>query len=395
VNELSNSSVKEIVSSMHNPYRVMIVDDSAVIRGFLARWLKEESDIEVVASVSNGLFALREFEKARPDVIILDIEMPEMDGMTALPKLIALDPNVKIIMASTLTVRNADISMRAMANGAADYIPKPESTRVAGDKDAFQRELVEKVKALGATRRRSKGEAPARVSVGRTTSVSGQAVPLKSPEKPLGLYKGAPIRLRTDRMTLMPQALAIGSSTGGPQALFKLFENIKGKINAPVFITQHMPATFTAILAEHLSKISEMECKEAVDGEIVVNGRIYLAPGDWHMTTVKDGANVVISLNQKAQENFCRPAVDPMLRSLDDVYNGRLLTVILTGMGHDGQNGCEALAKSGGAIIAQDEASSVVWGMPGAVATSGLSNAVLPLDEIPNAISNVMMGRSL
>jgi two-component system chemotaxis response regulator CheB len=372
---------------MQSPYRVMVVDDSAVIRGFLTRWLKEESDIDVVASAGNGLIALKEFEKHRPEIVVLDIEMPEMDGMTALPKLIALDRDVKVIMASTLTVRNADISMRALANGAADYVPKPESTREAGDKETFHRDLVAKVRALGETRRRKLGqEMPARNGV-----AAKPAIAVSSESK--GLYKGSEIKLRPYRPGLFPKVLAIGSSTGGPQALFSVFEKLKGKLSLPVFITQHMPATFTAILAEHLTKIAGIKCAEAVDGEAVEGGRIYLAPGDWHMTVVKDGSGEKISLNQNPPENFCRPAVDPMLRSLVEVYGSRILTVILTGMGHDGKLGCEQLADSGGYVIAQDEESSVVWGMPGSVATAGLSNAVMTLNDIPAAVENVLSGR--
>lgn len=385
--QLSIPVVREEKSSMQSPYRVMIVDDSAVIRGFLARWLSEESDIEVVAFASNGAIALKEFEKYRPEIVILDIEMPEMDGMTALPQLIAMDRDVKIIMASTLTVRNADISMKALAKGASDYIPKPESTRQAGEKEAFQRDLVSKIRALGETRRLKLGE--------KMPSSNGAKVAPSIAPTALGggLYRGSKIKLRPYRPGLFPKVLAIGSSTGGPQALFSVFEKLKGKLSLPVFITQHMPATFTAILAEHLSKISGMNCAEAVDGEKVESGRIYLAPGEWHMTVVKDGADARISLNQNPPESFCRPAVDPMLRSLVEVYGSRILTVILTGMGHDGQMGCEQLANSGGYIIAQDEDSSVVWGMPGAVATAGLSNAVVSLANIPAAIENVLTGR--
>lgn len=388
--QLDNPSLKELKKSMQSPYRVMVVDDSAVIRGFITRWLKEENDIEVVASAGNGLIALKEAEKHKPEVVVLDIEMPEMDGMTALPKLIQQDADIKVIMASTLTLRNADISMRAMAKGAADYIPKPESTRDTSVKDTFQRDLVAKIKALGAARRKKLGEdLPA--SNGFVAKASKSEAPVSN--ETISLYKGSEVKLRPHRPGLLPKVLAIGSSTGGPQALFGVFEQLKGKLNLPVFITQHMPATFTAILADHLSKISGMKCAEAVDGEKIVGNRIYLAPGDWHMTVVKDDGGEKISLNQNPPENFCRPAVDPMLRSLVDVYGGRILTVILTGMGQDGQKGCEKLADQGGYVIAQDEETSVVWGMPGAVATAGLSNAVLPLNNIPAAIQNALTGR--
>ncbi|MEH6402527.1 MAG: chemotaxis response regulator protein-glutamate methylesterase [Sneathiella sp.] len=383
--ELKNSINRDAEQSMKNPYRVMIVDDSAVIRGFLTRWLQEEDDIEVVSSASNGVFALREFERTRPELVILDIEMPEMDGMTALPKLIALDPDVKVIMASTLTRRNANISMQALAAGAADYIPKPESTRQVDEKEAFQHGLVAKIRALGATRRHKTGVAPSVVTVAKKSEI--KSVPKTS------LYRGSSVVLRKTKLTILPQVLAIGSSTGGPQALFSVFEKLKGKIGLPIFITQHMPATFTAILAEHLTKIYGLTCAEAIDGEKVVGNRVYLAPGDWHMRVAKDQKDVVIRLSQDAPVNYCRPAVDPMLKSINEVYGSRALTVILTGMGHDGQEGCEVLAEAGGYIIGQDEPSSVVWGMPGAVATAGLCNAVLPLNDIPAAIENVILGR--
>jgi two-component system chemotaxis response regulator CheB len=389
VSVLGTPAVKETDGKMQHPYRVMIVDDSAVIRGFLTRWLKDEESIEVVASASNGVYALREFERARPEVVVLDIEMPEMDGMTALPKLIEMDAEVKVIMASTLTLRNANISMQAMAKGAADYIPKPESTREAKDKDNFQRELVEKIKALGATRRKKSGQA-APSSDGQVKRPTASAEPVKK-----SLYRNTTVTLRPNKAIGLPQALAIGSSTGGPQALFSVFEKLKGKISLPIFVTQHMPATFTAILAEHLTKIFGLPVAEGIDGEKVVGNRVYLAPGDWHMTVKKDGADTVLSLNQNPPEKFCRPAVDPMLRSLIDVYGSRVLTVILTGMGHDGLKGSELLSQAGGTLIAQDEASSVVWGMPGAVATAGLCNSVLPIQDIPAAIENAVMGRPL
>lgn len=373
--------------AVSNPYRVMIVDDSAVIRGFLSRWLEAEKEIEVVAIASNGVMALREFERARPELVILDIEMPEMDGLTALPRLVKLDPDVQIIMASTLTRRNADVSLKALSMGAADYIAKPESTRVVDEKEIFQRGLVEKIKALGATRRtrdRAAGKVAARPALKPVQTE-------RNPREVIGAK--APIVLRPFKTIPSPKVIAIGASTGGPQALFKLFEALKGKTSLPIFITQHMPGTFTAILAEHLNKIYDKDCMEAKDGEKVLDNRVYVAPGDWHMTVVNEGAVPVIRLNQDPPENYCRPSVDPMLRSLQAVYGAHVLTVILTGMGHDGLDGCRKLAESGAVVIGQDEETSVVWGMPGAVASAGLCNKVLPLQDITGAIENVIMGR--
>lgn len=376
-----------VIRAVSDPYQVMIVDDSAVIRGFLTRWLEEDSEIKVVASANNGIVALREFKRAKPEVVILDIEMPEMDGLTALPELIKLDPTIKIIMASTLTRRNADTSLKALNAGAADYIPKPSSNRDMQESETFRHELVGKVKALGAARR-IHDKSPRRSSAARPASELTKRIPAKA-----GLYGKAPISLVKSSLTRLPKILAIGSSTGGPQALFSLFEQLRGKVSLPILITQHMPATFTAILAEHLEKIWGKKCAEAVDGEPVLDNRVYIAPGDWHMTVEGTATVAKIKLNQKPPENFCRPAVDPMLRSLLAVYGPNVLTVILTGMGHDGLGGCQKLAEAGSRIIAQDEETSVVWGMPGAVATGGLCSAVLPLADIGVAVLNGIQGR--
>lgn len=366
----------------------MIVDDSAVIRGFLARWLEAEADIQVVAIANNGLTALRECERTRPELVILDIEMPEMDGLTALPKLIQLDQAVQIIMASTLTRRNADVSLKALSMGAADYIAKPESTRVVNEKEEFHRGLLEKIRVLGATRR-ARNRKLGKVVPPPTLKPVASAQKIVSP-----LIKKTSIKLRAfDNTHATPEVIAIGSSTGGPQALFRTFEALKGKTSLPILITQHMPGTFTAILAEHLGRIYEKDCREASDGEKVLNNRVYVAPGDWHMTVSREDSDVVIKLNQEPPENYCRPSVDPMLRSLATVYGGNVLAVILTGMGHDGLDGCKMLAESGAVVIGQDEETSVVWGMPGSVATAGLCNRVLPLQEIPGAIEKIINGR--
>jgi two-component system, chemotaxis family, protein-glutamate methylesterase/glutaminase len=360
------------------PFRVMVVDDSAVIRGLVGRWLGADPAVQLVASCPNGKVAVNEAQRIKPEVVVLDIEMPEMDGLTALPKLIAAVPGLKVIMASTLTLRNADVSMRALAAGAADYIPKPSSTAAMTGADVYKRELIEKVKALGAAFRAAtggRGEGPA---------------PLMA-RRPLPAMPRAPIVLRklTPRRR---QVLAVGSSTGGPQALFGLFAELKGKLDVPVLITQHMPKTFTTILAEHLRRIVGGNCDEAKDGEVLKNGRIYIAPGDQHLTVAQQGAERVVRLTQEPPENFCRPAVDPMFRSLASVFGQSALAVVLTGMGADGLKGGKLLAAADGALIAQDEASSVVWGMPGAVATAGVCNAVVPLKEIGATILKLLQG---
>ena len=355
-----------------DPYRVVIVDDSAIIRGLLARTLEADPEIQVVETVSNGQLAIAAVTRSVPDVVVLDIEMPVMDGLTALPKIIEADPGVKVIMASTLTLRNADISMKALALGAADYIPKPTSAGDISSGYDFKRDLVAKVKALGAARRAA--GAPTRTP---RRPAGAKAVPGQAPT----LYRDATVKLR-DAPVIAPQVVAIGSSTGGPQALFQLLPGLVAELRQPLLITQHMPATFTTILAEHIRKLTGRPCAEAVDGEPLTGGKIYIAPGNFHMTVANAEGRNIIRLNQNPPENFCRPAVDPMLRSLAQIFGRNVLTIILTGMGHDGLRGSEAVVKAGGVVVAQDAATSVVWGMPGAVATAGICSAVLPLVEI-------------
>lgn len=361
---------------MAGKIRVMVVDDSAVIRGLTKKILASDNEIEVVASVGNGEQAVKALKQGGIDVIVLDIEMPTMDGITALPLLIEVDPRVRIIMSSTLTTRNAEISVKALRLGAADYIPKPSSTAELNSGDTFRRTLLEKVRALGAAARRR----------GTASSVSRRPQ-LRSPAAKDSPLPAATIVLRKAGMS-MPEILAIGSSTGGPQALFEVFKGIPQTWQLPIVITQHMPATFTKILATHLEQVAKRPCIEAKGGEIVRSGHIYVAPGDNHLLLEHSSGNVVTRLSQSPPENFCRPAVDPMLRSVVAVYGPRVLALILTGMGKDGLKGCEAVVSAGGTVVAQDEATSIVWGMPGAVATHGVCAAVLPLKEIAGYIAN-------
>ena len=359
-----------------DPYRVMVVDDSAVIRGLLTRALEGDNEIRVVASVGDGQMAVNSLQRNAVDVIVLDVEMPVMDGLTAIPRLLAVSPSVKIIMASTLTLRNADISIRALEAGAADYIAKPTTTREISGADAFKRELVLKVKALGAHARRLGSRARTDVRPMTPLPPAGGGLVFRRGE-PVG-----PPTLRPIGNAGRPDVIAIGSSTGGPQALFEVLSHLKGGVTQPILITQHMPATFTTILAEHITRQCGIVCAEAKEGEVITEGRAYVAPGDNHMLVVNRGGGLTLTLTKDPPENFCRPAVDPMLRSIVRAYGRRVLTVILTGMGQDGMRGCQDVTAAGGVVIGQDEASSVVWGMPGAVATAGLCSAILPLKEI-------------
>ncbi len=363
---------------------VMVCDDSAVIRGLLTRTLETDPDIKVVASVADGEMALASLKRQAVDVLVLDIEMPNMDGITALPLIIQLQPKIKIIMASTLTHRNAEISMRALSLGAADYIAKPSTPKELMAGQGFAAEFLNKVRALGQAAHRQKGlhlPAPDLPRPSQDVAVSAQ---------PKTLFPGKSVQLRP-MLKQRPEALAIASSTGGPQALLEIFAGLGQDIKQPVFITQHMPASFTKLLAEHITKLGGLPCAEAVHGEPVQGGRVYLAPGDFHMEIERRGAGLFIELNQKPPENFCRPAADPMLRSLSSVYGSKIFCAILTGMGHDGRQGAEVLVQAGGVVVAQDEASSVVWGMPGAVATAGLCSAVVPLNEMSGLLKRAAM----
>ena len=369
------------MTQAQEPIEVMLVDDSAVIRGLLSRTLEKDPQIAVVASVANGKMAVDSLKRRPVDVIVLDIEMPIMDGLEALPKLLATQPGVQIIMASTLTRRNADISLRAMRMGASDYIPKPTANSEIHSSDVFGRELTDKVKALGAIAQRN---SPAR---SRPAAVPRAA---RTSNRPAALQPAKEIALRPLNNLFSPEIIAIGSSTGGPQALAKVLGGLPA-MRQPILITQHMPATFTSLLAEHLDKVTPMTCREAGDGDLLLGGEVLVAPGGHHMTVAEEGGERVIRLKDTPPENYCRPSVDPMLRSIVRLFGSRVLVVILTGMGADGCKGAELVVKSGGAVVAQDEASSVVWGMPGAVAMQGLCSAVAPLGDMSNVVRKLVM----
>lgn len=389
-----------------DPIKVMVVDDAVVIRGLLTRWLGDDKGLKVVSSHRNGKLAVEDIEKSNPDVVVLDIEMPEMDGMTALPLMLAKKRDLVVIMASTLTRRNAEISLKALSLGAADYVPKPESNSEVTTSVDFRRELIEKVKALGARAIRMRGPARtmrAETRAGKTTqpvrpvsarpatdtraSFRGAAQPAAAAAAPK--FKTRPYS------SARPRILAVGSSTGGPQALQEMMKEVGTAMNdVPVVITQHMPPTFTSILAEHLGKAALRPSKEGEDGEILKPGNIYVAPGGKHMIVEKDAGAVKIRLTDGPPVNFCKPAVDPLFDSVAKAYGSASLAVILTGMGHDGADGVKTIASGGGSIITQDEATSVVWGMPGAAAATGVCCEILPLNQIGPKVSRVLKGNT-
>ncbi len=356
--------------------KVMIVDDSAIVRGLIARILETDPWIVVTASVSDGAHAVRALQREDVDIVLLDVEMNEMDGLTALPKMLALRPGVRVIIVSSMTQRNAEISLRALSMGAADYVNKPSSRHELFSADTFKVELLTKIGALGV------GIGAVKPVRDRRQSLAGNLLATAKLRTPEELPLRPVSRAR-------PAVLAIGSSTGGPAALKTFLPSVPVALTIPILITQHIPATFTAFLTATLAQASGRPVSEPQDGQSVESGHIYVAPGGYHMLVERRNSRPVFRLSDSAPENFCRPSVDPMLRSLAQVYGPGVVAVILTGMGQDGRAGSTVVVEMGGTVLAQDEASSVVWGMPGAVANDGLCAAVLPLDEIGQHISKL------
>jgi len=335
-----------------SPVRVLLVDDSAVIRGIMRRWIDDEAGLDVVGSAINGQEAISEAARVQPDIIILDLDMPIMSGMDALPELKKILPDVKILISSTLTTRNARASLAAMNAGAADYLAKPDA---ATSRDHFREQLVSKLRALG-----EESKVKDNASVMQTAGF-----------EPTRRWRG------------QMKALAVGASTGGPQALNELFGVLAGQFdNCAVFVTQHMPAHFTKLLGEDLSQRIELPGGEAKDGDKVLPGRLYMAPGGFHMRIVEEAGALRIALSDGPAINFCKPAVDPMFASLAMHFGVDCAAVVLTGMGSDGAMGAKQIRDNGGIVLAQDQATSTVWGMPGAAVAVGAVDQILPLRKI-------------
>ncbi len=338
------------------PIRVMVVDDSAVVRGFLSRIVEREPDMRVVAAAWHGRAALDVLRRKTVDVILLDIEMPEMDGLEALPLILEAHPEVRVLMASSLTRKGAHVAIKALSLGAADYVEKPKA---GSGLEGISADLVRKVRALGN-----------RLALGREASPA----------------PNAPETARTRSWRGVPEIVAITSSTGGPHALRKLLSALPVDLPLPIVVVQHMPPLFTKMLAERLQSVTGRPCKEAEDGEPILGGTTYVAPGGFHLEIDRTAGGPVARLNQREQVNFCRPAADPLFESLSRVYGANVVAAVLTGMGHDGRDGCRAIQHAGGYVVAQDQETSVVWGMPGAVTAAGLADTVLPLDQIAGHI---------
>ena len=356
--------------------RVLVVDDAVVVRRMVTDLLSADPDIEVVGTAANGRLALAKLPQLTPDLVTLDIEMPEMDGLETLVGLRKAYPRLPVIMFSTLTERGAAATLEALARGATDYVTKPANVgSVTLAQARIREELIPRIKALCAQ------------------VLPKPAVPVAAP-RPVTSAPKLPLVPPRVGLPQRIDVVAIGVSTGGPNALAEVLPRLPGDFPVPIVIVQHMPPVFTRFLADRLSAASQLAVKEAEDGARLAPGTVWVAPGNFHMVLRKDAEGVRVVLNQDPPENSCRPAVDPLFRSVAQCYGERVLGVVLTGMGYDGLRGASDIRRGGGVMIAQDEATSVVWGMPGALVQNGQADLVLPLARIaPELAERALVGR--
>ena len=351
-----------------DPIRVMVVDDSVVVRKIVTDVLSEDPAIEVVGTAVNGKVALAKLDLLKPDLVTMDIEMPELNGIEAVRGIRsgaggATRTRIPIVMFSTLTERGATATLDALAAGANDYVTKPANVgNVSQSMESVRQQLIPKIKALLG---RPIHPGPARAAA---------SVPPPRPAAP----RTAPAKAAA--------VLVIGSSTGGPEALARVIPALPATLPVPVLVVQHMPPVFTRQFAQRLDRLSALRVVEAVDGSPLMPGTVHLAPGDYHLVLRNTARGLTTALNQAPPENFCRPAVDPLFRSAVESYDGAVLAVVLTGMGSDGRAGAADIRAAGGSVVVQDQATSVVWGMPGAIATAGLADEIHPLDRIAETI---------
>jgi two-component system chemotaxis response regulator CheB len=359
------------------PIRVLVVDDSVVIRRMVSDVLASDPDIEVVGTAINGRAALAKIPLLNPDILTLDIEMPEMDGLATLRELRKTNPRLPVVMFSTLTERGAAATLEALAVGANDYVTKPANMGSIAESIASVREqLLPRVRAL----------------TGRKPIHGAAGVPAERVATSQHIARPAAAR---SGPKVTPRVLAIGCSTGGPQALSAVLQALPASLPVPVVVVQHMPPVFTTQFAARLDRLCALRVLEVQGGEALAAGTVYLAPGNFHLEVGgKPGAPVTARLNSGPQVSFCRPAVDVLFASVAATYQAAALAVVLTGMGHDGRDGCARIHGNGGQIIVQDAETSVVWGMPGAVAGAGLADQILPLPRIAEAIGKVLGSQS-
>lgn len=342
--------------------RVLVVDDSVVIRRLVTHALGQDDSLEVVGSAPDGSIGLSRVAQLNPDVITLDIEMPEMDGLEMLRRLRQTRKDIRVIMFSTLTERGGAATLEALSLGADDYVTKASN---AGSLDrsmaALRGELIPKIKQFFQL---EEAAAPPPVA----EKLCPAAPPARSPQ--------------TSGFRVQPRVVAIGVSTGGPTALGEIIPCFPANFPLPILIVQHMPPVFTRLLAERLQTLTKLKVEEAAQGSTVDAGKILIAPGNYHMRLRKTGLKTTIKLDQEPPENSCRPAVDVLFRSVEETYGSASIAVVLTGMGYDGLRGVQVLKAHGAYVIAQDEPTSVVWGMPGAIVNAGLADSVAPLAQV-------------
>jgi len=347
--------------------RILVVDDSVVVRRMLSDSLSADPQLEVVGSAANGNIALARIPQLNPDIVVLDVEMPELDGLETLKRIRQTHLFLPVIMFSTLTQRGAAATLDALSLGANDYVTKPAN--VGGVQQALEHiraELIPKIKVFGRKGTRSDFATARRLAPTATSGSKSMA----APRRPSGSV----------------EIVAIGVSTGGPNALNELVPTFPADFSVPLLIVQHMPPVFTKLLADRLHSKSQIQVEEGAPDQAVEAGRAFIAPGNFHMIVQKVDQTVRIKTNQEPPENSCRPAVDVLFRSVAQTYGACALGVVMTGMGQDGLRGCEEIRKAGGQVFVQDEATSVVWGMPGYVANAGLADQILPLNELGSEI---------
>ena len=366
--------------------RVLVVDDSVVVRRLVTDALSEDPAIEVIGSAANGRLALTKVAQLAPDLVTMDVEMPEMNGIEAVRELRRAGHHMPIIMFSTLTERGAEATLDALVAGASDYVTKPSNTgslkeslaQVAG-------QLLPKIKALVPRVRLGSASALRNPMPGAAPRAAGIA------RVPDGAHR-LPGVLRAEPTPHAVRAVILGSSTGGPEALSRFVAGLSAPLPVPMLIVQHMPPVFTRQLAARLDRMGPSTVVECAGDEELLPGHVYVAPGDRHLELRRSGAGVRTILTDSPPVNFCRPSVDVMFRSAVGMLGGDLLAVVLTGMGADGRTGCEAVVTAGGTVVVQDEATSVVWGMPGAVAAAGLAHRVLPIADLPHTVEALVRG---
>ena len=349
------------------PIRVLVVDDAVVMRQLIKSALTEYEEIEVAGVAANGKIALQKVQQVKPDIIIMDIEMPEMDGIETVKNLRKDYKDIPVIMFSTLTKRGAEATIDSLKAGATDYVTKPTNTRnVMEGIEAIRNQIVPRIHSLVP---RANKSMPNRAATGANLVHNSKITTPKTREI---------------------EAVCIASSTGGPNALPVFFEALPKNFPLPIFVVQHMPPLFPKFLAERINRVSALPCHEARHHQHPQPGNIYIAPGDYHMSVVKAEGNLSIELSQGPPENSCRPAADVLFRGIANTFKGKVLGLVFTGMGHDGLQGCEILSDLGAYICVQDEASSVVWGMPGSVAKAGYADKILPLEQMAPATISLL-----